>query len=384
VSDPAVAIVGIGLHPFGRHDGVSGLQMGAHAVRLALQDAELAWGDVQFAAGGSSSSGNADTMVADLGATGLAFLNVHNGCATGGSALVSVHNALVSGACDVGLVVGFDKHPRGAFAERPEDWSLPAWYGTAGLMVTTQFFGMKIRRYMHDHAIEPTTLAKVANKAFRNAENNANAWRRQALSEDEILNARMVSDPLTQYMLCSPGEGAAALVLCRSEYLARLARPRPVYLRSAVLRTRRAQSFDVYSPALGMQLSPSPSVAAAQAAFEQAGVAAADIDVVQVQDTESGAEVIHLAECGLCEHGEQADLYRRGATEISGELPVNTDGGCIANGEPIGASGLRQVYETVLQLRGDAGARQVPNQPKTGFTHVYGAPGVSACTVVSL
>jgi acetyl-CoA acetyltransferase len=383
VSEPAVAIVGIGLHPFGRHEGVSGLEMGAHAVRLALQDAGLRWSDVQFAAGGSSSSGNADTMVADLGATGLTFLNVHNGCATGGSALVSVHNALVSGACDVGVVVGFDKHPRGAFSERPEDWSLPAWYGTAGLMVTTQFFGMKIRRYMHDHGIEAPTLAKVANKAFRNAADNENAWRRRPLSEDEILNARMVSDPLTQYMLCSPGEGGAALVLCRSEYLTRLPRARPVYLRSAVLRTRQPHSFDVYSPALGMELSPSPSVAAARAAFEHAGVAPSEIDVAQVQDTESGAEIIHLAECGLCQHGEQPGLYRRGATEIDGELPVNTDGGCLANGEPIGASGLRQVYETVLQLRGDAAARQVPNEPATGFTHVYGAPGVSACTVLS-
>jgi acetyl-CoA C-acetyltransferase len=383
VSEPAVAIVGIGLHPFGRHDGVSGLEMGAHAVRLALRDAGLRWSDVQFAAGGSSSSGNADTMVADLGATGLTFLNVHNGCATGGSALVSVYNALLSGACDVGVVVGFDKHPRGAFAEQPEDWSLPAWYGTAGLMVTTQFFGMKIRRYMHDHGIEAPTLAKVANKAFRNGANNENAWRRRPLSEDEILNARMVSDPLTQYMLCSPGEGGAALVLCRSGYLARLPRARPIYLRSAVLRTRQPQSFDVYSPALGMELSLSPSVAAARAAFEQAGVAPREVDVAQVQDTESGAEIIHLAECGLCGHGEQSGLYRRGATEIDGDLPVNTDGGCLANGEPIGASGLRQVYETVLQLRGDAGERQVPNEPTIGFTHVYGAPGVSACTVLS-
>jgi acetyl-CoA acetyltransferase len=132
-----------------------------------------------------------------------------------------------------------------------------------------------------------------------------------------------------------------------------------------------------------MELSPSPSVAAALAAFEQAGVAPSEIDVAQVQDTESGAEIIHLAECGLCQHGEQPGLYRRGATEIDGDLPVNTDGGCLANGEPIGASGLRQIYETVLQLRGDAGERQVPNEPTTGFTHVYGAPGVSACTVLS-
>jgi acetyl-CoA acetyltransferase len=85
----------------------------------------------------------------------------------------------------------------------------------------------------------------------------------------------------------------------------------------------------------------------------------------------------------LCEHGEQVELYERGATRIDGRLPVNTDGGCLANGEPVGASGLRQVYEVAVQLRGDAGERQVPGKPRTGFTHVYGAPGVSACTVLS-
>jgi acetyl-CoA acetyltransferase len=91
-----------------------------------------------------------------------------------------------------------------------------------------------------------------------------------------------------------------------------------------------------------------------------------------------------MAENGFCKDGDQEKLIQEGATEIGGSMPINTDGGCIANGEPIGASGLRQVYEVVLQLRGDAGARQVPNSPKTGYTHVYGGPGVSACTVLQV
>ncbi len=90
-----------------------------------------------------------------------------------------------------------------------------------------------------------------------------------------------------------------------------------------------------------------------------------------------------MAECGFCEHGEQEALIAEGETEIGGQLPVNTDGGCIANGEPIGASGLRQVHEIVTQLRGEAGERQVPG-PRLGFTHVYGAPGISACTVLAV
>jgi acetyl-CoA acetyltransferase len=378
-----VAIVGVGIHPFGRHEGVSALTMGAHAVRAALSDAGIAWGDVEFAYGGSEDGGNADTMVSELGPTGLPFVNVKNGCATGGSSLVSAVTALRSGAFELGVVVGFDKHPRGAFENDPADWSLPAWYGEDGLMVTTQFFGAKLQRYMHDHDIPPVTLAQVAEKAFANGARTPHAWRRTPLSVDEILASRMLAHPLTQYMLCSPGEGAVALVVCRREYLERLPDARPVWLRSVVFRTRRAGTFEVFTPSLPLELAPSPSVEAARAAFEAAGVAPEEVDVVQVQDTESGAELIHLAECGFCEDGEQVELYATGATGIDGRLPVNTDGGCLANGEPVGASGLRQVHEVVAQLRGDAEDRQVPNEPKVGFTHVYGAPGVSACAVLS-
>lgn len=103
---------------------------------------------------------------------------------------------------------------------------------------------------------------------------------------------------------------------------------------------------------------------------------------MQLQDTESGAEIMHMAENGFCEHGEQEQLIQSGATAIDGSMPINTDGGCLANGEPIGASGLRQVYENALQLRGEAGAHQVPGDPKLGYTHVYGAPGISAVTIL--
>ena len=377
-----IAIVGVGIHPFGRHEGVSGLQMAAVAARAALADAGVQWSDIQFAAGGSDAAGNADTSVANLGLTGVPFINVKNGCATGGSALTTAYAMLSSGAAELALVLGFDKHPPGAFDPRPEDWGIGSWYGETGLMLTTQFFGMKIQRYMWEHGISNSTLAKVAAKAFRNAALNENAWRRTPMSEEQILGSRMVSHPLTQYMFCSPGEGAVALVLARGGR-ARALRPDPVYLRGVAFRTRRFGTFEVFSPSFPVHEATPPTSVAASAAMEAAGVGPADIQVAQLQDTESGAEVMHLAETGLCEHGEQEQLIQSGATEIGGRLPVNTDGGCIANGEPIGASGLRQVREVVLQLRGEGGSRQVPGQPKVGFTHVYGAPGVSACTVLT-
>ncbi len=381
MSNTDVAIVGIGMHPFGRHPA-SGLEQGAFAARAVLADAGVAWSDVEFAFGGSAASGGADTMVSQLGLTGLPFVNVANGCATGGSALISAYNTIRAGAADVVMAVGFDKHPRGAFDPDPAEYGIGKWYGDTGLMLTTQFFGMKIQRYMHEHGITANTLAKVAAKAFANGSLNDNAWRRQPLTEEEIEGAPMLSYPLTQYMFCSPGEGGVALVLTTPEKAAALTE-RPVFLKSAVLRSRPFGSFEVFSPWLAAERGDSPSVGAARGAFEMAGMGPDEMDVVQVQDTESGAEIMHLAECGFVDHGEQEELIQRGDTLIGGRLPVNTDGGCLANGEPIGASGLRQVYECVLQLRGDAGARQVPDDPQTAFTHVYGAPGISACTVLA-
>lgn len=377
-----VGIIGIGIHPFGRHPGVTGLDMAVTAARSALSDAAVGWQEIGFAAGGSDAAGNADTSVSMLGLTGVPFINVRNGCATGGSALATAHAMLRAGVADLALVVGFDKHPPGAFDPRPEDWGLGAWYGATGLMLTTQFFAMKIQRYMSEYGISQATLARVAAKAFRNGSLNPNAWRRTPLSQEEILASRMVSHPLTQYMFCSPGEGAVALVLARGVRLREASRV-PVFLRSVALRTRRYGSFEVFSPSIAIESVPSPSADAAAAAFEEAGIGPRDVDLAQLQDTESGAEIMHLAETGLCGHGEQEKLIACDATGIGGQLPVNTDGGCIANGEPIGASGLRQVHEVVLQLRGEAGARQVPGTPRVGFTHVYGAPGLSACAVLS-
>jgi acetyl-CoA C-acetyltransferase len=376
-----VAIVGAGIHPFGRHP-ISGLEQGAQASRAALADAGIEWSRVEYAFGGSAAAGDADTLVSRLGLTGVPFINVANGCATGGSALISAYNTIRAGAADIVLAVGFDKHPRGAFDPDPAKYGIGDWYGQTGLMLTTQFFGMKIQRYMHEHGISRQALAKVAAKAFRNGALNPNAWRRTPLSEDQILDAPLVADPLTQYMFCSPAEGAVALVLASSDVADQFTAS-PVYLRAAVLKSRPYGSFEVFSPALADRRGDSPSVAAAATAFEMAGIGPDEIEVAQVQDTEAGAEVMHLAECGFCADGEQEDLIRSGATEITGRLPVNTDGGCLANGEPIGASGLRQVYESVIQLRGSAADHQVPGEPATAFTHVYGAPGISACTVLS-
>jgi acetyl-CoA acetyltransferase len=383
-----VAIVGIGIYPFGRHDGVADVEMGVYAARQALRDAGLDWSDMEFAYGGSlgmttgGGGASADTMVGHLGLTGLPFVNVSNGCATAGSALAMACSTIESGQFDLGLVVGFDKHARGAFDPDPAVLGLGKWYGDVGMMLTTQFFAMKINRYMHDHGISESTLAKVAAKNFRNGALNPNAWRRKPLSEEEILESPVLNYPLRQYMFCSPDEGGAALVVCRADQASRYT-DRPVYVRGVALRTRRFGSFEVMAPWMPIERSAAPTVDASRACYEMAGIGPEDVQVAQIQDSESGAEVMHMAENGFCADGEQEGMSQDGETEIGGRLPINTDGGLIANGEPIGASGLRQIHEICLQLRGDAGERQVPGDPRVGYTQVYGAPGVGACTVLT-
>jgi acetyl-CoA acetyltransferase len=377
-----VAIIGIGIHPFGRTDGVTGLEQGVVAARKALSDAGTDWPDMEFAYGGTSAAEKPDTMVSKLGLTGLQFINVSNGCATGGSALQSAYMAIKSGMFDIGMAVGFDKHPRGAFTIDPEGSGLGKWYGDVGMALTPQFFGMKIQRYMHEFGITEDALTRVAVKNFKNGAMNENAWRREAFSYDDVANSPMVCAPLRKYMFCSPAEGGCAMILCRADK-AKQFTSNPIYLNAAVVKTRNFGSFEVFSQNQALNRADSPTVKASQAAFEMAGMGPQDIQVAQLQDTESGAEIMHMSENGFCADGEQEKWLAEGWTEIDGKLPVNTDGGCLANGEPVGASGLRQVYEIALQLRGQAGSRQVPNDPKVGYTHVYGAPGLSGVTIMS-
>jgi acetyl-CoA acetyltransferase len=376
---PKVFIIGAGIHPFGRHV-TTGLEQGAAAARLALKDAGVEWRDLCFGFGGSWHAGNSDAVLPLLGLTGVPFVNVANGCATGGAALLCAASAVRSGEHDLGLVLGFDKHARGAFTERPSDWGLPEWYGEAGFMLTTQYFAMKIQRYISLHGISPRTLALVAEKAYRNGALAPHAWRKQPIGGDAILNSEMVSDPLTKYMFCSPSEGGVALVVASEKKMRQLG-VQGIEIRAVTVRSRVKGSFEVFSPALHAGGGLSATQLASMAAYEMAGVGPADIDVAQIQDTESGAEVMHMAENGFCADGEQESLIRTGETNIGGARPINTDGGCIACGEPIGASGLRQVYENVMQLRGLADKRQVEDA-RLGYSQVYGAPGVSAVSIL--
>ncbi|MCB8909043.1 thiolase family protein [Rhodococcus rhodochrous] len=379
-----VAIIGVGLHPFGRFGAKSAIEMAADAIQLALEDSGVAWKDIQFGIGGSYEVDNTDAVTRLVGLTGIPFTNVFNACATSASAIEQTADGIRSGKYDIGIAVGTDKHPRGAFTADPAMLGLPAWYAENGQFVTTKFFGMKANRYAIDHNISHETLARVAAKNYRNGGLNPKAFRRTEFSIEEILSSPMLNYPLTAKMFCAPDEGAAAVIMCRGDLVSKYTTNKPVYLHSTAIRTRTYGAYEVHATWASVEEDVSPTVYAAEAAYEAAGIGPEDVDVAQLQDTDAGAEVIHMAETGLCADGDQEKLIAEGATEIGGSLPVNTDGGLIANGEPIGASGIRQVHELVLQLRGRAGERQVPGEPKVGLAQVYGAPGTAAASILSL
>ncbi|HLM29886.1 MAG TPA: thiolase family protein [Acidimicrobiales bacterium] len=306
-----VAIIGVGLHPFGRFGGKSAIDMAAEAVRAACVDAGVQWQDVQFAFGGSYTVDNPDAVIGQLGLTGIPFMDVYNGCATAATALQLTADAIRSGKYDIGVVVGMDKHDPGAFTADPVAYGAPAWYGEMGYFLTTKFFGMKINRYMHDHGISHETLGRVAAKAYRNGALNPNAFRRKPVSEEDIVGSRVLNYPLTQYMFCAPNEGAAAAVLCRADLASRYTST-PILLRATTLRTRTYGAHEVHSTWAAVEQVEAPTVYASRAAYEEAGLSPEDVDVVQLQDTDAGAEVIHMAENGFCADGSRRSCWPKG------------------------------------------------------------------------
>jgi acetyl-CoA acetyltransferase len=202
---------------------------------------------------------------------------------------------------------------------------------------------------------------------------------RKEVTAEAVLASRLVCDPLHLWMLCSPNEGAAAVVLRRASD----ADPGAVTLASARLRSHLPGSvLGEATPLSGIDdsdITP-PSTLAAHDAYEEAGIGPADVDVVECQDTDAARELLAYQELGLCRPGEQGALLASGATTLGGARPINPSGGLLSKGEPLGASALGQVIELVHQLRGVAGARQVEGA-RVGLAHTVGR-GANACCVV--
>jgi acetyl-CoA acetyltransferase len=370
-----VFVAGVGLHPFGRFAEESLTAMGSAAVRQALAESGDRQG-FQAAFCGTVYGGVAagHKVLTTLGLSGVPIVNVEAGCASGGAALALGAAQVASGRHDTVLVFGMEKMPRGMIRSS----FFEPWREEAGLSANPAYFALRAQRLMFESDVSLADLARVSVKNHRHGVHNPNAMYRKEVSLDEVLTSATVCEPLRLLMLCAPNEGAAAVVLS-----ARPGRDPAVQVAAAELRSHRAGSvLGEHTPLSGLveEGVPPPTEMAARAAYETAGIGPADLDVVEVQDTDSGREILSIEELGLCPRGGGGRWVRDGGGEMGSGLPVNPSGGLLSKGEPLGASALGQVVELTWQLRGAAGPRQVEGA-RVALAHTVGR-GANACVVI--
>lgn len=369
----AVRITGVGIHPFGRFEGTTGTAMGITAVRAALEEAGIGIGDVEAAYCGTAYGGVASghRVVGALAGTGIPIYDVEAGCASGGAALQLGAASVASGQHDRVLVFGVEKMPKGIIRS---SYFAP-WQEAGGLSPAPATFALRAQRLLLETGLTRDHLAAVVVKNRRHGVANPDAMFRKPVTKEEVLGSRMICPPLTLFMLCSPNEGAAAVVLEREAPGITVA---GISLRSHLPGSVLGED----SPLCGIEdsgITP-PTTLAAKDAYAAAGLGPDDVDVVECQDTDAARELMVWSELGLCQPGEQAGILGSGAAEVGGRRPINPSGGLLSKGEPLGASALGQVVELVRQLRGTAGDRQVDGA-RVGLAHVIGR-GANACVTI--
>ena len=375
-----IEIAGVGIHPFGRFEHKTTTDLGVVAVRAALDEASIHdRHGFQAAFCGTAYAGVAagHKVLGALALTGGPIIDIEAGCASGAAALMLAAGAIRAGQYDTVLVFGIEKMPKGIIRSS----FFEPWREEAGLAATPAYFALRAQRLMRESNLTKHDLARVVVKNRTNGIDNPNAMFRKPVSVEDVLGSRLICEPLHLFMLCSPNEGAAAVVLRRSTGESATSR---IILASAVLRSHLPGNvLGEATPLAGVVDDldiPAPSTIAADAAYEESGIGPGDLQVAEVQDTDAARELLAYEELRLCTRGAAGQLLHDGVTERSGRLPVNRSGGLLSKGEPLGASALGQVVELVHQLRGTAGARQVENA-RVALAHTVGR-GANASVVI--
>jgi acetyl-CoA acetyltransferase len=360
-----VRVDGVGLHPFGRFEDATNTTMGVHAVRQALREAGSPPFQAAFCGTAYGGVASGHKVLGALALTGMPIVDIEAGCASGGAALQLASAAIRAGQYDCVLVFGVEKMPKGIIRSS----FFEPWREEAGLAATPAYFALRAQRLMREAGLTKEHLADVVVKNRRWGVLNENAMFRKEVTAEEVLMSRLVCEPLHLWMLCSPNEGAAAVVLRKGEG--------GVQLASARLRSHLPGSvLGEATPLSGIDdtdITP-PSTLAARDAYEEAGIGPSDVDVVECQDTDAARELLAYQELELCAPGEQERLLREPS------VAINRSGGLLSKGEPLGASALGQVVELVHQLRGECGPRQVDGA-RTALAHTVGR-GANACAVI--
>jgi acetyl-CoA acetyltransferase len=359
-----VAVVGVGMTRFGQYPDQSYVAHGVEATRNALADAGLDWNEIQYMYCGAASVGMypGNRVGRELGLTGVPIINVENASASGSTAFREAYFAVADERCDIAVAVGVGKMGRiggGGGGNRSEQLAARA----TGPSPPVATFAMRARRRMAEYGTDPKVFAQIAVKNHRHGSLNPYAQLQEEYTLEEVLASRIIADPLHLLECCPTGDGGAAAIVATPAIAARLGRHPVVRVTASAFSSARYED------------EPSLTTTASRDAYEQAGLGPDDLDMVQLHDAFSNEELEYYAELGVCEPDEADRLVMDGDTALGGRIPFNTDGGLIARGHPIGPTGLAQVWETTLQLRGDAGPRQIDGA-KTGLLQMIGAGGV--------
>ncbi|MBS0511826.1 MAG: transporter [Proteobacteria bacterium] len=392
-----VVVLGVGMHRFGKTgDAIVGnksvTELCRAAVDMALKDAGVSWRQIEAVSAASSrfSGGkgwglNGNDIVEDLGCTGIPVFNLSAGCAAGGNAFNVGYSMVAGGMYDMVLVVGGEVMPKGMIqTSGVEDINDPEFLRQRCVgMPGPAFWATLARRRMHDHGTTEAQLARVTVKARKCAVGNPYARFQKEVSIDEVLASPYVSDPLRLFEICPVSNGAAAAVICSAAMARRFTR-KPVTVATSTVATI---GFD---DALPRSLAgPVPSgasfhteaKAAVMRAFERAGIGPREVSFTELQDNTCYYELAFPEEWGLCEPGEAEHLVEAGETAPSGRMPINPSGGFVSFGEATTAMGVFQIAELTWQLRGEAGARQVPGA-RVGLAQTNGLGGNATAAIL--
>ncbi len=367
-----VVMVGAGLHRYGVFPDKDYVDMGVEAIRGALDDAGGDWTDIDAVYCGTVRLGMSagHHICLKMGPTGLAITNVENASASGSSAFREAYLSVAAGEHEAVLALGVDK-----LVERPEQFLQENADGSANedRKLPIHSFADMAQHYMDQYGITRDQLAQVSVKSHYNASLNPYAHFQKAVTLEQVHQARMVADPLTVLHCCPWDEGAAAVIVCSREAVTkrfRSARAQlcPVIAASVLQSTPSTEENVLFSADL--------TRLTAQRAYERAGCGPEDLRLIEMHDAFTIEELVYYEALGLAPEGEGGRLIQEEVTTIQGRIPVNTSGGLISMGHPLGPTGLGHIAEILWQMRGQADARQIPHDVNVALAHMVGAGGV--------
>jgi len=379
-----VAVIGVGMTQFGKFPDIAIEELGRIAVWEAVKDAAIDPRHIDAAYCGNLMVGRitgefvccGQRVLERVGIKGIPVTNVENACSSGSTAFREAWIAVAAGTCDIALVIGVEKLT-GAVSAPLVATGVQTLKGAMGAILPG-IWALRAKRHMREFGTTLEQMAMVSVKNYRNGALNPHSQSKRMLTVEEVLNGPMVAEPLTRNQCCPVTDGAAAAILCSidkaREYSSKIILVAAAELGSGTYQSQRNIAVDELETAV------------AHKAYEFSGIDPADMDLAEVHDCFSIAEIVRIEGLGLCKQGEGGRMVAEGRTEIGGDLPVNPSGGLLGKGHPVGATGVAQVAEIVWQLRGEAGKRQVEGA-KVGLTHCSGglvAGDTGACTVIIL